>query len=210
VQLHLDILPPAQRKLWDALGGLPSEFVLYGGTAIALQLGHRQSVDFDFFTRSEFDPEHLLATTPLLAGADLVEMAPNTLTLRHGQHDPVLLSFFGVARLPTMRPPHTVDPPNVRIADLLELAGMKAMVVQKRAEAKDYLDLHALIHLASVDLGMALAAANVLYAPRFSPESTLKALCFFGDGDLDTVPKSVRDDLMRAVRVVDPTRLPTP
>jgi len=51
VSLHLDILPPAQRKIWDALSALPSEFVLYGGTAIALQLGHRQSVDFDFFAR---------------------------------------------------------------------------------------------------------------------------------------------------------------
>ncbi len=47
---RLDILPLSQRRLWDELGELPEEFVLYGGTAIALHLGHRQSVDFDFFT----------------------------------------------------------------------------------------------------------------------------------------------------------------
>ena len=45
---RLDILPPPQRRLWDELAAIPPEFVLYGGTAIALHLGHRQSVDFDF------------------------------------------------------------------------------------------------------------------------------------------------------------------
>ena len=46
---RLDILPPEQRRLWNELGSVPTEFVLYGGTAIALHLGHRDSVDFDFF-----------------------------------------------------------------------------------------------------------------------------------------------------------------
>ena len=51
---RLDILPEPQRRLWDELATVPAEFVLYGGTAIALHLGHRQSEDFDFFgpTRS--------------------------------------------------------------------------------------------------------------------------------------------------------------
>jgi hypothetical protein len=46
---RIDILPAAQRRLWDELAAVPAEFVLYGGTAIALHLGHRQSIDFDFF-----------------------------------------------------------------------------------------------------------------------------------------------------------------
>jgi len=209
MSLHLDILPPAQRTLWDAFDALPVEFVLYGGTAIALQLGHRQSVDFDFFARATFDPETLLTTSALLADAEVVAIEPNTLTIRMGALAPVLMSFFGVPKLPVLRAPLLIEPPSVRIGALLELAGMKAMVVQKRAEAKDYIVLHALIHQARIDLPMALAAASALYAPRFSPESTLKALCYFGDGDLSSLPKSVRDDLARAVRKVDPSRLPT-
>jgi hypothetical protein len=46
---RLDIVPPPQRRLWDELAAVPAAFVLYGGTAVALQLGHRTSVDFDFF-----------------------------------------------------------------------------------------------------------------------------------------------------------------
>jgi hypothetical protein len=51
-EARLDILPESQRRLWPELDAVPSEFVLYGGTALALQLGHRVSEDF---ARS-FDP----------------------------------------------------------------------------------------------------------------------------------------------------------
>ena len=57
---RLDVLPQAQRALWPALRDLPHTFVLYGGTALALRLGHRASVDFDFF------PSEPLAVDALL------------------------------------------------------------------------------------------------------------------------------------------------
>ncbi len=57
----LDILPPAQRDLWPQLREASRMgFVLYGGTAIALRLGHRQSMDFDFFTERPFDQDRLI------------------------------------------------------------------------------------------------------------------------------------------------------
>jgi hypothetical protein len=47
---RLDILPQAQREIWSALApSVALDFVLYGGTAIALRLSHRTSLDFDFF-----------------------------------------------------------------------------------------------------------------------------------------------------------------
>jgi Nucleotidyl transferase AbiEii toxin, Type IV TA system len=69
-QPRLDILPPAQHRLWTELSQVPPEFTLYGGTAIALHLGHRQSVDFDFFGNRAFDPEKLRAAIPFLAEAE--------------------------------------------------------------------------------------------------------------------------------------------
>jgi Nucleotidyl transferase AbiEii toxin, Type IV TA system len=53
------------------LDQVPKEFTLYGGTAIALQLGHRQSVDFNFFGFRPFDPTKLQAKIPVLAGAQI-------------------------------------------------------------------------------------------------------------------------------------------
>jgi hypothetical protein len=59
---HVEILPTAQMRLWRELSAVPDEFVLYGGTALALHLGHRNSVDFDFFARRPLDLSQLAAT----------------------------------------------------------------------------------------------------------------------------------------------------
>jgi hypothetical protein len=67
---RLDILPAPQRRLWAELSAVPKEFVLYGGTAIALHLGHRESVDFDFFGNKPLYPEQLVLSLPFLAGVD--------------------------------------------------------------------------------------------------------------------------------------------
>lgn len=152
MNLALHILPTAQRALWPQLSAISKEFTLYGGTAIALQLGHRESVDFYFFARSDFDPQRLLETNVLLECAEVTAMAENTLSVRLSfNHDsPVLLSFFGVPKLPVLRPAWQLQAPDIALGHLLELAGMKAMVVQKRAEAKDYLDIHALIFQAKI------------------------------------------------------------
>ena len=57
---HMDILPKAQRAFWPELANVPKEFVLYGGTAIALHLGHRDSVVFDFFRAKSLYLETLM------------------------------------------------------------------------------------------------------------------------------------------------------
>lgn len=65
---RLDILPSAQQRLWPELSETPEEFTLYGGTAIALRLGHRPSLDFDFFASTPFIPSALLQKVPYLKG----------------------------------------------------------------------------------------------------------------------------------------------
>ena len=75
---RLDILPAPQRRLWDELSSVPEEFVLYGGTAIALHLGHRESVYFDFFGDKPLDPAHLAPAIAFLAGAVVTQREPNT------------------------------------------------------------------------------------------------------------------------------------
>ena len=56
---RLDTLPPPQRELWPALADVPANFVLYGGTGLALRLAHRASVDFDFFASAPLDSERM-------------------------------------------------------------------------------------------------------------------------------------------------------
>lgn len=207
-QPKVHILPPPQKRLWDELAAVPDEFVLYGGTALALHLGHRASIDFDFFSPRPFNPALLASQLPFLAGAQITLQAPNTLSAVVDRDGPVQVSFFGVPDIRRLRPPHIAPDNGLRIATLLDLAGTKAAVVQQRAEAKDYQDLDALLQDGRIDLPTALASARAIYGPGFNPQITLKALSFFGDGNLSRLPQAVQDRLIRAVREVDLDQLP--
>src|SRR6267142_2902771 len=90
-----DVLPPPQRNLCSELRQIPRHFVLYSGTAIALRLGHRVSLDFDFFTSEAFAPDRLLAEIPLLSGAEILQNVSQTLTDALDRKGRVKLSFFG-------------------------------------------------------------------------------------------------------------------
>ena len=206
--LRLDILPTPQRRLWDELGAVPPEFVLYGGTAIALYLGHRESVDFDFFGNRSLDPTQLTLAIPFLAGATVTQRAPNTLSCSVDRGGQVKLSFFGLPGIPRLRPPLIAPDNGLAIASLLDLAGMKASVVQMRAEAKDYIDIDALLADGRIDLPTALASARAIYGAEFNPQITLKALSYFDDGSLRKLPADMKDRLMRAAAAVDLDRLP--
>jgi len=202
----LDILPPAQRRLWDELGEIPPRFVLYGGTAIALQLGHRASDDFDFFSDSPLDPVVPLPAYSFLQGATVTQRDPDSLSCIVDRGGPVKVSFFGVPRLKRLYP-LLVAPNGVRLASLCDLAGTKARVVQVRAEAKDYIDIDALI-VRGITLPQALSCALAMYGADFNPQITLKALCFFGEGSLHALPQAIKTRLVTAVAGVDLDRLP--
>jgi hypothetical protein len=206
---HLEILPPAQLRLWPELDQVPTEFTLYGGTAIALHLGHRQSVDFDFFGNRPFDPTELQAAIPFLAKARVRQRERNTLTAILDREGQVAVSFFGVPNLPRLVAPLVSDDNGLKVASLLDLAGTKASVVQVRPEAKDYLDLDMLITKGEITLPMALTAAQALYGASFNPQITLKALSYFEDGDLQRLPEDAKTRLATAARGVDLDRLPS-
>ena len=100
---HLEILPEVQRWIYPRLQNLKKlGFVLYGGTALALQLGHRQSVDFDFFLHDPLDQKQLRDAFPLLEEANLVTQLQDlentqTFEISHPEVDKgsVKISFFG-------------------------------------------------------------------------------------------------------------------
>ena len=207
---RLETLSHHQRRLWTELRTTPPRFVLYGGTALALRLAHRRSEDFDFFSAEPIDSTRLLDTIPYLRDAEVIRRAEDTLTCIVDRGGLVRVSFFGGLALNRVENPESAQGPRVMIASLADLGATKAQVVQTRASAKDYLDVDALLRLGGISLSEALGAATAVFGDRFNPMLTLKALTFFGDGDLHTVPDSVRERLARAVQAVDPDRIPQP
>ena len=205
---RLDILPPSQRRLWPELVAIPKDFVLYGGTALALHLGHRESADFDFFGGRKFEVRTLETGIPFLAGARIIQRAEDTLTAIVERGGPVRISFFGVPELQRLAAPLVVKDNDLQIASLLDLAGTKASVIQVRAQARDYVDMDALMTLGGISLSSALAAAAKIYGASFNPQITLKALSYFDDGNLRALPEAMKLRLMTAVREVDLDHLP--
>ncbi len=207
ITFRVDVLPKSQQLLWTELGQIPERFVLYGGTAVALHLGHRQSVDFDFFGFESFAPGVLYQAIPFLSGAEILQQGPSTLTCLIDRNGPIKVSFFGVPKISRVARPHISADIGLRIASKIDLAGTKAAVVQQRSESKDYIDLDALM-TSGIDLASALSAASFIYGKSFNPQITLKALSYFGDGDLMSVPEDMRHRLTTAVTRVDLANLP--
>ena len=197
---RLEILPAPQRALWKELATLPRPFVLYGGTGLALQLGHRASVDFDFFSSQPFDKAALLKSTSFLRRGEVTQDEENTLSVavsRGGKY--VNLSFFSSLSLGRVGEPAVCRDHGLKVASLLDIGGLKAAVVQKRAELKDYTDVAALL-TAGIPLEKMTGAAAALYPGQFEPNSTLLALNYFEDGNLTQLSSGTRAQLSGAVR----------
>ncbi len=203
---RLELLPAAQQHLWPSLRPLASAgFVLYGGTAIALRLGHRASVDFDFFTERPLDKDNLQATLPWLAQAVTLQDRPETLTILAqspgAEAGQVKVSFFGSIRFGRVDEPEMTADQVAQVASLRDLLATKLKVILQRIEAKDYLDIAALLG-AGVRLDQGLADAQALYGPTFQPSECLKALVYFEGGDLETLSADIRAQLITAASAV--------
>jgi hypothetical protein len=179
-QPRLEVLPADQRELWPKLNRVPRDFTLYGGTALALRLGHRVSVDFDFFSSTTFVEKELLRLVPWLAEGQVAQRSENTLTLQFSTRNSLRVSFFGGLPLGRVGHPET-DPQNtVLVASLADLAATKAAVITQRAASRDYVDLAAILR-SGLDLGYILGCAKAVYRNEFDPILGLKALSYFGD-----------------------------
>lgn len=205
---RLEILPSAQRRLWGELKDTPQEFVLYGGTAVALRLGHRSSEDFDFFSNRSFAPDALRKTIRFLRDAEMSQFEENTLTAIVDREGPVKVSFFGGLRLNRVQDPDVMVDNGIQVASLLDVAATKLATVQQRAQARDYEDLVALVD-AGVSLSEMLAAAQAVYGRTFNGALSLKALTFFADGDLPRLSASLQDRLRALASQVKLTQIPS-
>ena len=208
LQPRLDTLSHHQRRVLGELGTTPDGFVLYGGAALALRLAHRRPDEFSFLSAQPFDPLLLLDGVPYLRDAEVIRRGRDMLTCLVDRGGIVRVSFSGGVVRSRVEDPELAEPPGVKVASLVDLAATTVQSVQTRSSATDYLDLDAVLRLGGMSLRRAFGAAAAVFGDRFDPPATLKALTFFGDGDLHRVPPSVRTRLARAADGVDPDRIP--
>ena len=89
----------------------------------------------------------------------------------------------------------------MQVASSDDLMATKLKVILQRAEAKDYKDIAAMVQ-AGVSLAKGLSSAREVFGLAFQPSESLKALTYFGDGDLATLTTTEKNILLTAVKAV--------
>jgi hypothetical protein len=193
----LGVLPAAQQEIWRSLASAQTlNFVLYGGTAITLHLGHRESLDFDFFRSEPLDKRQLRSAFSFIDGAAILQDAPDTLVVASKMPSgPVKISFFGGIGFGRVNDPLQTRDGILLVASLDDLMATKLKATLDRAEAKDYQDIAEMIS-AGVSLPAGVSAFSAIF--NGEPSQVLRSIGYFEDGDLDTLGSTDRELLRNA------------
>ena len=148
----------------------------------------------------------LASELPFVADGQTIQQELNTLTFRTGSG--VLISFFGDLNFGRVGVPDVTADTRVPVASPIDLLAAKLKVMLQRAEMKDYADVAALLR-SGQNLRQGYAAALALFGRGFPVMESLRALTWFGDGDLACVEESDRELLRRASVGVADEKIPT-
>lgn len=174
-RFHLEILGRSQAALFPQLAFLAKEgFYLAGGTGLALQLGHRTSVDFDFYIPRHFKASDLYQKieTVFSKRAQKTAQAKDTLYCLVNDVD---LSFFWY-QYPLVR--KLVKIKSVAVASLEDIAAMKMIAISRRPVKRDYIDIFYLLSIFSLEKMFAFVKKKY---PQFNQYYSLRALTYFDD-----------------------------
>jgi len=177
-EIHYEILDKERKELLPVLGRFKSRFYLAGGTALALQIAHRDSIDFDFFTAEDFNSEELLREAKdVFTGRSIEVVQAGNKTLNIEINGEIKASFFCIKEKLIKQP---LDTEYLIIASIDDIACMK-IVALLRAVLKDYVDLYYIFKQKS--LFEILDNCKIKYE-GFDEMVYLKALTSFNDINL--------------------------
>lgn len=189
--LHKDsfIIIPETFQLIQQLQAVPEleSFYLVGGTALALQMGHRNSIDIDFFTRNEYDPQTLVDVLSQLFKVEVSISRKN-----------LLLSYINNVKTdfirhdyPFVHPPVTKE--GVSYLSMEDIAAMKINAIHRSGKRlKDFIDIYFLLEYFSVE--QMIGFFTVKY-PQTNPLIAVRALHYFEDIDTSIDPPMLRSPL---------------
>ena len=179
---HPRIISPATFLLTQELLAMPglSGFVLVGGTALALQLGHRNSIVIDLFSREDFSTEILVKS--------IRDFYPLEVTLERKN---TILSIVNKIKVdfikhdyPFIKPP--IEEKGIRMLSLEDISAMKFhAIIQSGKRLKDFIDIYFLLEHLSMEAMMGFFIAKYSYS---NPMIAMKAVNYFGDIDENIDP----------------------
>lgn len=167
---------------------LPENFYLGGGTALALQIGHRTSIDFDFYSQKHFESAQLVAfLQKIFASLKIDFQEEDTLKVRIKETS---LSFF-YYRYPLIVP--VLRYSGIKIASLEDIAAMKIAAIVQRGTKRDFIDSYYLLQRFSL---RDIIGFTIKKYPGYQKMLILRALIYFRDAE--------KEKYKRQINVFDP------
>lgn len=174
--MFLNILDKKRLNILPFLKALKKDFYLAGGTALAFQIGHRDSIDFDFFIKKNIDTGKLFGKLKeTFENHEILKVQEEKNTLTVIIDEEIKLSFFSY---PYALIDKLIDTENFKIASIKEIGCMKLSAITSRATLKDYVDLYFILE--KIKLPELLAKAEKKF-PDLDTNLILKSLVYFDD-----------------------------
>ncbi len=203
--MFYNILDKKRLTILPRFKNFKKDFYLAGGTGLALQLGHRDSIDFDFFSKKDIDTEKLyLQIKETFKGCKILKVQEEKNTLTVFINDNIKLSFFTYNYKLIKK---TVNERYFNIASIVDIACMKLSAIVSRAANKDYIDLYFIFK--KVSLKSILNNLNKKL-PELDINLVLKSLVYFKDlkmepikfknnqkVDLKTIAKNFKEQIIK-------------
>ena len=192
--LHLETIEPKTLELLRRLQSLPifEHSRLVGGTALALQLGHRKSIDLDMFGNIDASPEEVLEACKEAGELEISKTSKN-----------INIYWVDGIKVDCVNYPyewlddcHVID--GVRLASINDIAAMKISAIINRGTKKDFIDLHFL--LKEMSLNQILDLYDQKY-PDGSRFIAIKSLTYFEDAESDPMPYMFSDITWEEIKV---------
>jgi hypothetical protein len=180
---HREVVDPGVEQALRDLQQLPSltQFYLAGGTGLALQLGHRRSLDLDFFNGEDFDEAYLAQRLQDLERFALVAKAPGTI---HADIHDTKISLIAYA-YPVLFPFRSFL--GIRVADSRDIGCMKISAIASRGTKRAFVDPYAVCR--QIGLKQLLDWFQEKFAKtNYNKVHVLKALTYFEDADQEPMP----------------------
>jgi hypothetical protein len=180
--LYQQTVSPKLLEILTALMSNPyfGEFYLVGGTSLALQIGHRESVDIDLFGHKELEE---LEVSDFLSNLGKVQILKRSRNILIYTIDGIKVDLVNY-RHPWLYPSLNLE--NLRLADQRDIAAMKLNAISGRGSKKDFIDLHFLLNKYSLSDMIGYYNKKFIDGSEFL---VLKSLTYFEDADLDETPK---------------------
>ena len=176
LQADLDILNKPQREIWEKLAPLKKEAVLAGGTALLLQIQHRQSFDFDLFFPRELGRKDLIKVKKTIPIKEIGLNTKEQINIITVNNVLINLVFYPFSFIFPQEKTAIIP-----LASIKDIALDKSYTIGRRALWRDYVDMFFLLKDRHITLSEISALAPKKFGAEFNERLFLEQLVFFGD-----------------------------